>query len=186
MDPIVSGFKQNAQNTINSLREELKTIRTGRATPALIENMMIETYGGQAKLRLMELAGITTEGPSAISVTPFDPSTITDIERAILKSPLGISPVVQGGRIIVRIPPLSEEQRQKMVKLINQITEEKKGVIRNHRDEARKKIKNQFEAKEITEDNKFRLEKEIDNINQKITEEVQSVRESKEREVMEV
>jgi ribosome recycling factor len=147
-----SQFKQNAQKVIESLKENLKSIRTGRATPSLVENLIVETYGGQTKLKLLELSTITTEGPAALSIVPFDPSTTQDIEKTILKSPLGLSPAVQGSRIIIRIPPLSEEQREKFIKIVAGIIEEKKVTIRNHRDETRKVIKTSFEKKETTED----------------------------------
>ncbi len=186
MDPTIIDFSQNAQKAVNSLKEELKSIRTGRASPTLIENLAIETYGGQAKLRLLELASIATEGPSALLVSPFDPSTITDIEKAILKSPLGISPIVQGSRIIIKLPPLSQEQREKLTRLIGSKIEEKKVIIRNHRDDARKKIKLKLETKAITEDNKFRLEKEIDNKTQDFMEEIQTIKTNKEKEIMAV
>ena len=119
-------------------------------------------------------------------MTPFDPSIISDIEKAILKSPLGISPVVQGNRILIKIPHLSQEQREKMLKLINQKIEEKKETIRNHRDNTRKNIKNSFENKTITEDDKFRLEKDIDEATQKIMEEIKTIKDKKEKEIMEV
>ncbi len=186
MDPIINDFSQSAQKVINNLKEELKSIRTGRASPSLIENLVVETYGGQAKLRLLELASIATEGVSALSVSPFDPSTLADIERAILKSPLGLSPIVQGNRIIIKIPSLSQEQREKLTKLIGSKVEEKKVIIRNQRDDARKKIKLKLEAKEITEDNKFRLEKEIDNKTQNFMEEIQALKANKEKEIMAV
>lgn len=186
MDLILITFNQNTDKVINSLKEDLKTIRTGRASPTLVENMMVETYGGQAKLRLLELSNIATEGPSTLLLTPFDPSTITDIEKAILKSPLGISPIVQGNRMLIKIPPLSQEQREKMMKLINQKIEEKKEIIRNYRDNTRKNIKNSLEDKIITEDDKFRLEKEVDMATQKRMEEIKNIKEKKEKEIMEV
>lgn len=186
MDPLTSDFQTNLTNVISRLKEDLKTIRTGRASSGLLENLMVETYGGQTKLRLMELSTIMTAGPSLITISPFDSSTIQDIERAILKSPLGFSPQVQGNKINVIVPSLSAEQREKFSKLIGQNVEEKRVMMRNMRDDARKKIKNMFEKKELTEDQKFRLEKEIDTINQKFMLEVQTIKESKEKEVMEV
>jgi len=182
----MDNFKQSCLKVINNLKEDLKSIRTGRANPALIENLIVETYGGQTKLRLLELASIVTEGPTSLIVQPFDPSTIVDIEKAILKSPLGLSPAVQGNRIIIRIPALSQEQREKMIKLIGQKIEEKKVIIRNLRDEERKTIKNDLEKKNITEDDKFRLEKEIDNLTQEYTANIQTIRENKEEEIREV
>jgi len=179
-------FKTQLQTSISSLKEDLKSIRTGRANPAIVETLVVETYGGSTKLKMMELATITTEGPSAIVIMPFDPSTSSDIEKAILKSPLSLSPQVQGTKIIIRIPPLSEEQREKYVKLIGQKVEDKKGVIRNHGDEVRKKIKLAFDEKTLTEDDKYRLEKEVDTITQKANADLLEIREAKEQEIRQV
>ncbi|GAB4219610.1 MAG: ribosome recycling factor [Candidatus Microgenomates bacterium] len=183
---IVNQFKLDSQKIIDSLKEDLKSIRTGRANPSLVENLIVETYGGSTKLRLMELSTITTEGPTALVIVPFDPSTISDIEKAILKSPLGLSPSIQGTKIILKIPPLSTEQREKYIKLVSEKIEEKRNHIRNLRDNARKFIKNLFENKEVTEDEKFRLEKEIDKINSQLMEEIQLTKDKKEAEIREV
>lgn len=186
MKQIVEQFKQSAVKSIEYLTEDLKSIRTGKSNPSLVENLIIDTYGGQTKLKLMELATIMNEGPTALSITPFDPSTLPDIEKAILKSPLGISPAIQGTRIIAKIPPLSQEQREKFVKLVNQKTETIKNSIRGHRDEARRKIKTLFESKEISEDEKYRVEKEIDTASQKSMEDIELIKEKKEHEIMEL
>ncbi len=179
-------LKLNVQKVINSLREDLKSIRTGRATPSLVENLIVEAYGGSTKLRLMELATITTEGASALSIAPFDPSTVQDIEKSILKSPLGLSPAVQGSRIIIKIPPLSTEQREKFIKTAGEKIEDKKNQIRNLRDETRKSVKNSFEKKETTEDEKYRLEKEIDTITQTFFQEIETIKDKKETEIREI
>lgn len=183
---ITDEFTKSSQATILHLKEELKSIRTGRANPAVLEGIMVEAYGGQSKFRMMELATITTEGASQLVVAPYDPVTVPDIERAILTSPLGLTPVNQGGRIIIRIPPLSQEQRQKLTKIISQKIEEKKNTIRMHRDEVRKKIKQQAEASEITKDDRFRLEKDIDTATSKLMDEIQVIKKNKEKEIMEV
>ena len=185
MDNFSLEFIQLVNKTIESLKEEIKSVRTGRVTPGLIENLIVETYGGQSKLKLTELSTITTEGSNSLIIVPFDSSIIQDIEKSILKSSLGFTPQVQGTRIIVKIPFLSQEQRQKLIKLINEKTEGKKGIIRNHRDDIRKRIKTSYEKKEITEDEKFRIEKEIDNISQNKIQEVQKIKEIKERELLE-
>lgn len=181
-----SEFKNRGQKIIESLKEDLKSIRTGRATPSLVENLVVEAYGGSTKLRLMELSTITTEGPTALIVIPFDPSVIGDIEKSILKSPLGLSPNVQGSKIILKIPSLSEEQRDKFIKLAGEKIEEKKNQVRGLRDDLRKSIKTSFEKKETTEDEKFRLEKEIDTESSQLMEEIQTLREKKEVEIREV
>lgn len=182
----LSQFKSNLQQTVQALKEELKGIRTGRANPAMVEELSVETYGGSMTMRLRELATITTDGATALLIAPFDPSTIQDIEKAILKSPLGVSPQTQGSRITVRIPPMSQEQRDKYVKLVGQMVEEKRSVVRNHRDDVRKKIKDEFEKKTLTEDDKYRIEKEIDSLTQKANESIAEVKALKDSELQEV
>ncbi len=179
-------FQQQTKKIITSLKENLKSFRTGRANPSLVENIIVETYGGTTKLRLMELSTITTENSQTLVIVPFDPSVLADIERAILKSPLGITPQTQAGKILLKLPPLSQEQREKILKLINQTIEEKKQIIRSLRDQARKEIKIKFEKKEIGEDEKYRLEKEIDQITQKQMEEIQKIKEDKESEILSI
>ena len=186
MDSLLTEFQQNLAKTVQLLKEDLKLIRTGRATPALVEDLIIETYAGQTKLKLLELATITIDSPTSLLVAPFDPSTISDIEKAILKSTLGFSPQTQGSRIIIKIPPLSQEQREKMIKLIGQKVEEKKSIIRNHRDDLRRKIKLRLEQSMITEDDKFRTEKEIDSLTHKQMEELDRIRQNKESEIRQV
>ena len=164
---IISSFNQLAVKTIVSLKEDLKSIRTGRASPSIVENLIVETYGGQSKLRLLELATITTDGPSSILIIPFDPSIIQDIEKSILKSPLGLTPAVQGSKILIKV-------------------EEKKVTIRNHRDDVRRIIKTAFEKKEMSEDEKYRLEKDIDSKSTKFMDEINTIKENKETEIREV
>ena len=182
----LSTFKTNIALTITSLKDELKAIRTGRANPAMIEDIIIEAYGGSTKLRLKELSTITTDGASALLIAPFDPSTIVDIEKGILKSTLGISPQTKGTRITILIPPMSQEQRDKYAKLIGQMIEEKRSIVRNHRDDVRKKIREEFDKKILTEDDKYRLEKEIDTLTQKANEDIAVVKTSKEAEIQQV
>lgn len=179
-------IQQEGKQLLQKIHEDLKSIRTGRANPSLVESIIIETYGGQAKLRLLELASITTEGPSALSIVPFDPSIVADIEKGILKSPLGLSPLTQGGRILIKIPPLSQDQREKLTKLAHQIIEEKRNILRNYRDDARKQLKKLFEEKEVTEDEKYRQEKEIDTVVQNLNKEIDSIKDKKDKEIMEV
>lgn len=185
MHTIIPTFKSQSEVLISKLREELKGIRTGRAHTGMIEGLQVEAYGG-TKMRLIELASITTESNDALVITPFDPSTIPDIEKGILSSPIGLNPQTQGHRIIVRVPPLSEEQRIKYVKVVSQLVEETKNQVRYERDTIRKKIKNMEDSKEMTEDDRYRLEKEVDELTGKLNIELQSIKEHKEQEIMEV
>ncbi|MDP4010929.1 MAG: ribosome-recycling factor [Candidatus Roizmanbacteria bacterium] len=185
MHNIIPTFKSQADEHVSKLQAELKGIRTGRAHTGMIEGLQVEAYGG-TKMRLIELASITTESNDALVITPFDPSTVSDIEKGILASPLGLSPNTQGSRIVVRVPPLSEEQRVKFVKLVSQLVEETRNKVRYERDSIRKKIKQLEDAKELTEDDTYRLEKEVDAMTGKINMQLQTVKESKEQEIMEV
>lgn len=185
MNPIPE-LKKQFSAVCDRLKEELKTIRTNHASPALLEGVTVEAYGGSMNMKLMELATITNDGPTTLVIAPFDPSTVQDIERAILKSPLGITPSNQGGRLLVKIPPLSQEQREKYVKLAASMVEEYKNIVRGHRDDVRKKIKHAFEAKEISEDEKFRQEKQVDEETKKTNESIETIRMNKEKEIMTV
>jgi ribosome recycling factor len=160
MDPLIK-FKQESEKVIAHLTSELKSFRTGKASPSIVEEIQIEAYS-ETKLRLKEVAAITTLDSASLLVKPFDPSILNNIEKGILRTPLGITPQVQGGQIILKFPPLTEEQRQKLIKFLNQIIEEKRNIIRRIRDESRKIIKTQFEEKKITEDQRFRWESQLD------------------------
>lgn len=185
MNDIITSFTQSLQTIVTNLREELKGIRTGRAHTGMLESLPVEAYGG-TKMRLIELASLTIEGTAALQITPFDPGTVKDIEKAIMASPLGLNPQTEGNRIIVRIPPLTEEQRVKFTKLVSQIVEDAKNRIRRARDDARKQIKAMEDRKEIMEDERYRMEKEIDKQTTETNEELQSLKEKKEQEIMEV
>ncbi|MCX7996908.1 MAG: ribosome-recycling factor [Patescibacteria group bacterium] len=179
-------FNREGKKTIEHLREELQGIRTGRPTANVLESITVDAYGGTMKMKMNELASISSEGPTTLGINPFDPSTVQDIEKSILKSPLGLTPKVMGNKILVVFPPLNQEQREKFLKLVGQIVEEHRISIRNHRDEIRKRIKSDFDAKLLTEDAKYRFEKEVDAVNQKLLDEIQGIREKKEAAIMEV
>ncbi len=186
MHDIISWFINKAHNSLSQLKEEVKTIRAGKVNPSLLENIIVEAYQGQMKLKLNELAAITNYDNSTLIVKPYDPSIIHDIEKSLLKSPLGISPRLENNQFKILFPPLSQEQRAKYLKLLNQIIEDGKNLIRRYRDEARKKIKMSFEAKEISEDQKFRFEKLIDEETKKVINEIDVVKNSKEEEILNV
>jgi len=179
-----SDFTKKAAFIIDKLKEELKSIRTGTISPALVENIVVETYGGQTRLKLFQLAAITTTGSQTLLIAPFDSSTLKDIEKSLLQSNLGASPITQNNQIFLKFPPLSTEQREKLVKIINQIIEETRRKIRDLRDNSRKSIKISFEKKEINEDQKFKKEKEIDTQTQKVNEMIEEIKTKKINEIL--
>jgi ribosome recycling factor len=179
-------FKTQLYRIVEKTQENLATIRTGRATSALIENIMVTTYGGQTTLRLIELATITNEGPQTLLVSPFDPSITADLEKALRESNLGFSVSVGGNQIRAKTPPLTEEQRQKYTRLVSQFAEESREAIRRARDEIRKKLKNELDNKEISEDVKYRQEEEIDKIAKEYTDKIEDIKKAKEQEVLNI
>lgn len=185
MENFIEKYLTQSKRHIDNLIEELKSIRTGKANSGMLENMQVTAYGGM-KMKLVEIASVMTEGNDAIVVVPFDPSTTQDIEKSILSSPLGITPKTEGNRITVRIPPLSEEQRLRFTKLVSQMIEDTKNAMRRERESVRKDIKRAFDEKTLTEDEKFRYEKEIDTMIAKQNEHLSELKTKKDAEIMSV
>ncbi|GIW62571.1 MAG: ribosome-recycling factor [Patescibacteria group bacterium] len=183
MNNLIEEFKKNSSAVIEKLKEELVSIRTGRATPALIENIKVTVYQGTTQMRLLEIATITNQDPQTLVVIPFDPSIIQEIETCINQSELGLRAVLQGKQLIINIPPLTEEQRQKYIKLVGKIVEEHRELIRQERDRIRKIIKTSADNKEIPEEEKFRLFEKIDEVNKDVNEKIQHIKEKKESEL---
>lgn len=179
-------FREKLEKVIADTRDNLSSIRTGRATPALIENILVTTYAGQATLRVIELATVVNNGPQELLVVPFDQSVLPDLEKALREASMGLSVTVSGNQIRVKTPPLSEEQRGKYAKLVSEYAEEGREAIRLLRDEVRRGVKLDFETKQISEDEKYRLETEIDKISKEYTERIDEMRERKEEEVMSI
>ena len=183
MDNIVNEIEKEAQTVINRLKSKLASVRTGRASPALVENIIVSVYNGQSKLRLLEIATIATQEPQTLLIQPYDPSLIKEIELAIHNSPLQVNPVVQENKLLIKLPRLSEEQRQEIVKLINGFIEKAKQEIRQIRDSKRKKVKSAIENKAISKEVKFRIEKEIDREIYKINEVILEIKNKKTKEI---
>lgn len=183
---VLTEFKQKSNKVIEYVRGEIVNIRGGKVSSALVEGIVVDTYQGRAKLTLMELATITTDGPLSLLITPFDYDTIKDIEKALIVSPLHLIPRVDNKTIRLQLPPLSEEQRVKLVKVISQKIEEGRVRLRMIRDEVRRKIKLAFEEKSLSEDQKFRQEKDIDKLIQEYSTLLDDMKEKKTKEIMEV
>lgn len=185
-EPIIAELKTKMQKAISVLADDLATIRTGRATPALVENVIISAYDGTQSLRVKEMATITTDGPRMIIIAPFDPSVIQDVEKGINSQNLGFSASVDSNIIRINIPPLTSERREEFVKLANGKTEGGRIMVRQIRHDFMSNVKRQAEAKEISEDEKKRYEKEIQEITDEMSAEIEVLREKKEKELMQV
>ena len=172
------------QAVLNILKTDLGTVRAGKATPALVENIVVAAYGGTQKLKVVELAQISAIDPQTIVITPYDASIIGEIHKAVQDSGTGFTPVIDGQLIRISIPPLSEERRNELVALVHQKLEGGKIQIRQVRHEAMEEVKKAFENKEISEDDKDRLEKEVQRLTDDTILQIDNLGKQKEVELM--
>jgi len=183
---IVSKAKQKMQKVLEVLRDDLATIRTGRAAPSLVENLVVVVYGGTQKLRIMELATITTTDPQTLLITPFDASIIGEIQKGIMVLNVGLTPIIDGQAIRISIPPLSQERRIELTKLMRQKLENGRIQVRQVRHEAMSAIKKQFTDKEISKDDFTRVEKEIQKATDDTMATIEAMREKKQEELLQI
>src|SRR5919197_5841066 len=153
-EEILFDTEERMEKAVSVLRDELRGLRTGRATPALVDSIRVEAYGSPTPLK--QLAQISTPDPQSILIRPYDPSILKDIEKAIRSSDLGMSPNNDGKMIRLQVPPMSGEQRQKLVQRIKKSAEEAKVACRNIRRDANKHFDQAEKAKEMTEDERDR------------------------------
>jgi ribosome recycling factor len=184
IDEIRSDAEHRMQGAIDALQRDLTAIRTGRASPALVERLTVEYYGAATPLN--QLAGISAPEARLLVIQPWDRGSMGAIEKAILKSELGLTPNNDGQVIRLAIPQLTEERRKALVKLVRQKVEEGKVAIRNVRRDAVDDIKDLLKEKMIGEDDERRAHQEIDALTRQFTEEADRIGQLKEAEVLEV
>jgi ribosome recycling factor len=172
------------KGAIQNLEEDLTGIRTGRATPALVERLPVEYYGMPTPL--MQLASISAPDPRSLMIRPFDPATMKHIERAILVSDLGLTPNNDGKVIRLNLPPLTTERRKELVKLVHARLEETRVAVRNIRRDMLKDLRDFEHEKMISEDDLKHGEEELQKLTDRFVEQVDHVGDRKEKEIMEV
>lgn len=172
------------KGAVRSLEEDLGGIRTGRASPALVERLQVEYYGSPTPL--MQLATISAPEPRLLTIRPFDQGSIRDIERAIQASDLGLTPSNDGKLIRLSIPPLTEERRHDLVKIVRGRTEEARVAVRNVRRDIHNDLREFEREKLISEDELGRAETELQRLTDEYVEQVNQAAEKKENEVLEV
>jgi ribosome recycling factor len=184
-DEILLDAEERMEKAANYLRDELRGIRTGRASPALVDTLRVDAYGSTMPLK--QLATIGTPDPSQILIKPFDPGTLKDIEKAIRSSELGLAPNSDGKVIRLIIPAMSGEQRQKMVARVKKLAEECKVSIRNVRRDANKAFDLAEKAKEgkITEDERDAGKAEVQKLTDQYEKKAQELADKKSAEIME-
>jgi ribosome recycling factor len=172
------------RGAIKALEDDMSAIRTGRASPALVERLTVEYYGTATPLQ--QLATIAAPEPQLITIRPFDPKSVGTIEKAIQSSDLGLTPSNDGKIIRLSIPPLTEERRQELVKTVHKRLEEAKVSIRNIRRDVLDDLREFEKEKEVSEDEFFRAKDELQKLTDRYSEEIDQIGERKEQDIMEV
>jgi ribosome recycling factor len=183
-EAIFSQLQKEMEQSVSAFRKELSKIRTGRASTALLESIVVEYYGANTPLN--QLATLSAPEPRLLVVQPYDRSAMGDIEKAIFKSDLGLTPSNDGKIIRVPIPQLTEERRKELVKHVKKIGEEYRVSIRNHRRVAIEQLKESEKKKEITADETKHGQDRIQKITDEFIGRIDKVLKGKEEEIMEV
>ena len=183
-DLIKNDAKDKMEKTLLFLQQELSGLRTGKANPALVENLSVDYYGTPTRLR--DISNISTPEPRQIVINPFDQTALGSIEKAIVSANIGITPINDGRLIRVPIPELSEERRKEMVKLAGRTTEDQRVAIRNIRRDANEQIKIQEKSGELTQDDRINALDQIQNLTNTIISKMDELLATKEKEIMEV
>lgn len=182
--PTVKEAEQAMKAAVDATRREFSTVRTGKASPALLDSVRVEAYGSQMPLN--QVATISTPEPTLLVVQPFDQSLIGAIEKAILTADLGLNPSNDGNVIRVPVPPLSEERRKEYVKLLHKMAEEGKISLRHARHKARDTIQQLVKDHEIGEDEGHRQMEEVEKLTHDYSDSIDQLLKKKEEEVMSI
>ena len=182
-EEILSELRQKMNKTIDALKKEFKRIRTGRASTALLDGIKVDCY--ETQMPLEQVASLSVPESRLITIKPWDQSIIGDIEKGILKSELGLTPMNDGKIIRISIPPLTEERRKELAKLAKKMAEEAKISIRNHRREANELFKELKNEKEISEDEMHKCQDETQEVTDEYTKKIAEITAEKEKEIIE-
>lgn len=181
-----SGTTSKMQSALNTLVSDISSVRTGRATPSLVENIVVPAYGGTQRLRVIEVGSITSPDPAQIVISPWDKSIIGDIKKGILEANIGLNPNIDGEIVRIVIAPMTTEDREKYVKILSQKLENGKVIIRQIRADEMHDIKKKFEAKEITEDDKTEEEKKLQELTDSFIARIEEMGEKKKAELLQI
>jgi ribosome recycling factor len=182
-DEILLDAEERMEKAVNVFRDELRGLRTGRATPALVDSLRVEYYGSPTPLK--QLAQINTPDPQQIVIRPFDQSALKEIEKAIRSSDLGMSPNNDGKLIRLQVPPMSGEQRQKLATRIKKSSEDAKVACRNIRRDGNKQFDQAEKNKEMTEDERDRGKDEVQKLLKQYEDKITEMADKKSKEIME-
>ncbi|MFA7677149.1 MAG: ribosome recycling factor [Candidatus Omnitrophota bacterium] len=171
------------RKAIEATKRELAELRSGRANPKMVEGIRVNYYGTPTLLK--EIATIGVPEARMVVISPYDPSAVKEIEKSILQSELGITPMTDGKIIRLIVPPLSEERREELVKIVKKVVEEGKVSVRTVRRDGKEKIKLLEKNKKVSEDDRFKLEEELQKITDNYIKDIDKIYEEKEKELKE-
>ncbi len=181
---VIKQVEEKMKKTSELFRKELSQLKAGRATPALLDRVMVDYYGTPTPVN--QLANISAPEPRLLTIQPWDKSAVPAIEKAILKSELGLTPSSDGSLIRLAIPQLTEERRKDLVKQVHRQAEEQRVAVRNERRDGNERVKAMEKKKEITEDEAKRAEADIQKLTDQYIKEIDHIVQLKEKEIMEV
>lgn len=180
----IEDAKDRMEKSVESLRSQMSKVRTGRAHPSILDSVMVNYYGTDTPLK--QLANITTEDSRTLALTVFDKSASAAVEKAIINSDLGLNPASAGTVIRIPLPPLTEERRRDLVKIVRAEAENGRIAVRNIRRDANGDIKDLLKEKEITEDEERNAEEEIQKLTDKFVKQIDEALKAKEADLMEI
>ncbi len=183
LNSIYQETRERMDKSITALKNELKRVRTGRASLSLLDGIRVDYYGVQTPLN--QMASLSVPESRLITIQPWDTSVINSIEKAILKSDLGLTPASDGKIIRISIPPLTEDRRKDLVKLVNKTCEEYKVAVRNIRRDSNDMVKELKKEGEVSEDEAFKAQDEIQKITDQHIEKIDQIYQEKEKEILE-
>lgn len=181
-----SQVKQKMQGALDSLMQTVGAIRSGRATPSLVQSLEVSVYGGAQHLRILELASVSATDPQTLIIDPWDKSVIGEIKKGIEAANIGMNPNIDGEIIRISVPPLTTEDREKFVKLLSSKLEDCRVAIRQIRGDTMRDIKKEFDEKKITEDEKFSFEKNLQNLTDEFVARIEEMGERKKSELLQL
>ena len=184
MHPFLASSQPEFERVLVHLKDELMTLRVGRANPIMIENIVVEAYG--TKTPIKQLASITVPSARTMLVAPWDKSVVKDIEKAIREADIGINPVNEGEQLRLTVPQLTEESRRELVKSVSEKMEHGRIALRQLRDKAKEAIIKQEKDKAITEDERYSLVEKLDEMVKAFNETIKETGTKKEREILEL
>ena len=182
--PSIQEAREQMERAVEATRREFSTVRTGKATPALLDTVRVEAYG--SKMPINQVGTVSAPEPRMLLVQPWDKGLIGAIEKAVRSAELGLNPVNDGNVIRIPIPPLTEERRRELVKVVHKLAEEGRVAVRHARQEANKEIKRRQQAHEVSEDEARRLLDEVQKLTDQYIARIDELLQAKEQEVMEV